>query len=281
MQRIFLMAVAAFLTACATPGMSLSLHRTLSALLPADVLLIGEQHDAPDHQRLQREAVLALARQGQLAALALEMAESGRSTRGLPVDATEQQVRAALAWKDSAWPWSAYGPTIMAAVQAGVLVAGANLPSARMRGAMTDAGLDSRLDAPALDAQHQAIRDGHCGLLPDAQIGPMTRIQIARDLAMATTAESLAQAGKTVLLIAGGGHVLADRGIPRHVATGLQVRSLLLRAGPAGAAPSAVDATLHTPPVPAVDHCQALRERLGSTAAAPAPAAAHTAPASR
>ena len=29
----------------------------LQSLLPADVLLMGEQHDAPDHQRLQREAV--------------------------------------------------------------------------------------------------------------------------------------------------------------------------------------------------------------------------------
>ena len=29
----------------------------LQQWLPADVLLLGEQHDAPDHQRLQRETV--------------------------------------------------------------------------------------------------------------------------------------------------------------------------------------------------------------------------------
>ena len=33
----------------------------LQQWLPADVLLLGEQHDAPDHQRLQRETVAWLA----------------------------------------------------------------------------------------------------------------------------------------------------------------------------------------------------------------------------
>ena len=37
----------------------------LQQWLPADVLLLGEQHDAPDHQRLQREAVAWLASRGQ------------------------------------------------------------------------------------------------------------------------------------------------------------------------------------------------------------------------
>ena len=59
----------------------------LQQLLPADVLLLGEQHDAPDHQRLQRETVAWLASRGQLAALVMEMAERGHSTQGLPRDA--------------------------------------------------------------------------------------------------------------------------------------------------------------------------------------------------
>ena len=37
----------------------------LQQWLPADVLLLGEQHDAPDHQRLQRETVAWLASRGQ------------------------------------------------------------------------------------------------------------------------------------------------------------------------------------------------------------------------
>ena len=157
----------------------------LQQWLPADVLLLGEQHDAPDHQRLQREAVAWLASRGQLAALVMEMAERGRSTQGLPRDASEAQAQAALQWDDAAWPWKAYGPVVMAAVGAGVPVLGGNLPRTRMRAAMADATLDQHLPAPALAEQQQAMRDGHCGLLPESQIAPMTRIQIARDASLA------------------------------------------------------------------------------------------------
>ena len=47
----------------------------LSGLLPTPLLLLGEQHDAPDHQRLQRQTLRQLADRGQLAAVVLEMAE--------------------------------------------------------------------------------------------------------------------------------------------------------------------------------------------------------------
>ena len=65
--------------------------------------------------------------------LLVEMAEEGRDTSGLDAAASESQVRAALNWDETAWPWSAHGPVVMAAVRAGVPVAGANLPRARMR----------------------------------------------------------------------------------------------------------------------------------------------------
>ena len=120
----------------------------LHTLLPADVLLLGEQHDAPDHQRLQREAVLWLAARGQLAALVMEMAESGHSTQSLPQGATEAQVQAALQWNDAAWPWKAYGPVGMAAVAAGVPVLGGNLPRAQMRAAMQEPAWDQHPPPP-------------------------------------------------------------------------------------------------------------------------------------
>ena len=120
----------------------------LQSLLPADVLLLGEQHDAPDHQRLQREAVAWPSSRGQLAAVVMEMAERGHSTRGLPRDASEAQAQAALQWDNAAWPWQAYGPVVMAAVGAGVPVLGGNLPRARMRAAMAEAAWDRHLPAP-------------------------------------------------------------------------------------------------------------------------------------
>ena len=203
---------------CATPApLGADGQARLATLLPADALLLGEQHDAPAHQQLQRQAVQWLAARGALAAMALEMAEQGRSTAGLPRDASEADVQRALAWRDAGWPWQTYRPVVMAAVRAGVPVLGANLPAARQREAMRDAALDARLPPAALAEQQQRMRDGHCGLLPESQIGPMTRVQIARDIAMADTVRAARQPGRTVLLVAGNGHMHRALGVPLHL----------------------------------------------------------------
>lgn len=172
-------------------------QQRLMSLLPADALLLGEQHDAPDHQRIEREVVQVLVARDGLAALALEMAEQGRSTAALLKSASEDEVRAALQWNDKDWPWATYRPAVMVAVGAGVPVLGANLPRAQMRPAMDNRQLELQLKGPALKAQQQLIRFGHCELLPEGQITPMTRIQIARDIAMAQTVTGAA--GKSVV----------------------------------------------------------------------------------
>ena len=155
----------------------------LRQLLPADALLLGEQHDAPEHQSVHQQVVQALSAQGRLAALVLEMANQGGSTRGLPVQATEADIRSALGWDERAWPWSSYGPAVVSAVRAGVPVLGANLPLSALRATMGNSSLDQRLTSAALAEQQQRIRTGHCDMLPESQIAPMTRMQIARDRA--------------------------------------------------------------------------------------------------
>ena len=193
-----------------------------------DILLLGEQHDAPSHARTHEQWVASLASQGRLAALALEMSEQGLSTAGLQPAASEQQVQLALRWNLAGWSWARYAPAVMAAVRAGVPVVGANLPKDRQRQAMRDTLLDQRLPQAALAAQHQAVREGHCDTVPAEQIPPMTRIQIARDVTMAQTVASLAQPGKTVVLLAGSGHVRAEVGVPLHLPAGLSVRAVEL-----------------------------------------------------
>ena len=257
---------------CATPApLGADAQARLATLLPADVLLLGEQHDAPAHQQLQRQAVQWLAARGELAALALEMAEQGRSTAGLPRDASEADVQHALAWRDAGWPWKTYRPVVMAAVRAGVPVLGANLPAARQREAMRDAALDARLPPAALAEQQQRVRDGHCGLLPESQIGPMTRVQIARDIAMADTVRAARQPGRTVLLVAGNGHVHRALGVPLHLPPDLTTKVLSAQSGQAQAAidsevtdtlpahTSGADLLWPTPPVPPRDYCAELR----------------------
>ncbi len=91
------------------------------------------------------------------------------------------------------------------------------------------------------------MRDGHCGLLPAAQVAPMTRVQVARDVAMAQVVMAAARPGQTVVLLAGSGHVDPQVGVPRHLQPSLTVRPL---AWPA-------------PATPARDYCAELRRQLG------------------
>ncbi len=240
--------------------------QTLSRLPSTQVLLLGEQHDAPEHQQLHRRFVVELAARGQLAALVLEMAPAGGSTAGLPVTATEAAVREALRWDERAWPWPAYGPAVMAAVRAGVPVQGGNLPADRLRGSMAQTELDQRLPPEVLRRQQMLIREGHCQLLPERQIAPMTRVQIARDLSMAQVLQSalltLAGPGQLVLLLSGSVHADKSLGVPRHLPPGVRSTSLRLQAGGASLPGEDFDARLPTPPAPPVDHCANLREQF-------------------
>ncbi|MFM8609174.1 MAG: ChaN family lipoprotein [Burkholderiaceae bacterium] len=267
-MRFLALALALSLSACAGRG------PVAAQITTEGLLLIGEQHDAREHQQIQARVVGDLARSGRLAALLIEMADAGHHARGLPRDASEAAVREALRWSDAGWPWDAYGPVVMVAVRAGVPVLGANLPRGQMRGAMADASLDARLDAVALEAQRSAVRDGHCGLLPESQIAPMTRIQIARDVQMASMLQSALTPGQVVVLVAGGGHVRRDIGVPRHLGTtpGPTARVLWLQAGDAAppAALQAQDEVRRTPALPARDYCAELRERF-KPKPAPAP----------
>ncbi|MES2250357.1 MAG: ChaN family lipoprotein [Pseudomonadota bacterium] len=252
---------AALLAGCAALSAEAPVARRVAALLPADALLLGEQHDAPEHHTLERETVQALAERGQLAALALEMAEEGRSSARLPTDATDAQAQAALGWNDKAWPWTRYGPSVMAAVRAGVPVVGANLPRARMKDAMADVSLDVQLNGEAYAMQQEAVREGHCKLLPESQIGPMTRIQVGRDRAMAQALVKARQPGKTVVLIAGAGHVTKVLGVPQHLPTDVSVKTVHLQAGGSTEDDTAAyDATWRTPALPEKDYCAELRQ---------------------
>lgn len=192
--------------------------QSLAQLLPSDAILFGEAHDAPAHQAMEAAAVQWLAAQGRLAAVVVEMAEAGTSTAKLPAQAQAANVRAALAWDERLWPWESYGAVVLAAVRAGVPVLGGNLPRAAMAAARSDAALDLALPEAARAAQLDALREGHCGLLPEEMLPGMVRIQIARDQSMARTVAAAARGpGQTVLLIAGGGHVLRSRGVPMHL----------------------------------------------------------------
>jgi uncharacterized iron-regulated protein len=273
---LFCLIVSALLTSCASKpeapvlnnltGSALAITTSrLDELLPTDVLLLGEQHDAKEHQQIHSQVLALLAERGLLAAVALEMADVGVTTAGLHPSSTEQQTRSALKWNDKGWPWEAYGPAVMTAVRAGVPVLGANQPRELMRANMGDAALDGQLPGPALKAQQQLIRIGHCNLLPESQITPMTRIQIAKDISMANTLVKAALPGKVVVLLSGSGHTDRLVGVPQHLPSTLQFKAVRLRAGAALETDKAeaFDAVWQTPALPEKDYCAAFKAQMG------------------
>lgn len=233
----------------------------------ADLLILGEVHDQPDQQRQAADEVQRLAADGRLAALVLEMAEAPHTSAGLPRDASEAQVQQALHWRG--WPWPTYAAVVMQAVRAGVPVVGGNLPREQMRAAMADPGLEASVSPAVRERLAQEVRDGHCGLLPEAQVPGMVRIQIARDRSMAATAAQAArEAGTTqqVLLLAGAQHASRDRGIPLHLAAtdpGLPVQVRMF--GPLSSRLVA-DEWRDAQVTPQADHCAGLRQSLGASA---------------
>lgn len=230
----------------------------------SDVLMLGEQHDAPDHQTIHRQVVNALVDSGELAALVLEMAEAGHSTRGLPASASAPQVQRALDWREAAWPWQAYGPAVMAAVAAGIPVLGGNLPRQLNAATFRDTAWDGRVSPTVLLHQREAVREGHCDLLPFDQVAPMTRIQLARDAQLADTVQSVRQRHRTVLLLTGSQHAHRLWGVAQHLPAEVSVKSVRLAADP-GRPDDAqgFDAVWITPALPPTDHCSQLKKQLG------------------
>lgn len=261
-MRAAAMAVLLLLAAgCATTDTRVA--QRIDALLPADVILLGEQHDARAHQELERAFVEHLSGRGLLAALVLEMADRGTSTAALGPGASEAQVRAALRWDNNGWPWAHYGPVVMAAAARGVPVLGANLPRTAMRQAMADARYDRHLGAPEMAQQRENIRLGHCDLLPQDRLTPMVRMQLARDASMAATVAGAVRPGKVVLLVAGGGHVVRALGVPTHLPAQLRARTVLAVAGAGAAAGDAdADTVWATPELPPKDHCADMARQL-------------------
>ena len=237
---------------------------TLLALPRAQALLIGEQHDATDHPSIHQQVVDALISAASLEALVIEMSELGSTTLELARDASELEVQQRLKWNERAWNWSRYGPAIMTAVRAGIEVAGANLARQAMSEAMQDDSLDRLLAAPALEQQRLAIRDGHCDLLPQDRIAPMTRIQIARDRSMARAVQARSKQGRQVVLLAGAAHVERSAGVPRHWQGNFSSISvnLLPRNRIGSAAATGFDLTWITMELPEVDHCAELRRQF-------------------
>lgn len=198
----------------------------MDAALGAGIVLLGETHDNADHHALQAWVVRELAAAGRRPLVALEMVDTDRQAVLDQGAGDPAGLGAALDWEKRGWPdWALYRPIVEAALAARGEIKAANLPqdlTRRIARGEQGPEVDGRfgLDRPLPPAEEKAlatdIREGHCNLLPDKAVAPMVRVQRARDAAMAEVLADQAsrpEAGPAVL-IAGAGHVRADRGVP-------------------------------------------------------------------
>lgn len=198
-------------------------------LVPASFVLIGEQHDNPDHHRLQAALVTAMTRAGRRPALAFEMFGTDDQKaiddfRAAP-DHDAKGLGPALGWEKRGWPdWSQYAPIAQVAFDLKSPIVGANIPEALAKAIVhqgpsvldpkqADAlGLTVPLEPGIETEMREELKDAHCGHLPGSFTDAMVLAQRTKDAQMAERMLA-ADTGPGAVLIAGAGHVRTDRGL--------------------------------------------------------------------
>jgi uncharacterized iron-regulated protein len=268
-----------------------TLARELAA---ADIVLVGETHDNPDHHNLQAWIIRELVRKGRKPTVAMEMIGADQQPQLAGYigrqNATPEGLGDALGWNKH-WPdWNIYLPIARAVFDNKLALVPADADADRIEqvsrtglNALIETekqrlGLNAALASSDSAALLSEIKQAHCGLLPATDIEPMSQVQRFRDAAMADNL--LTAAGKSaggVVLIAGAGHVRTDRAVPFYLRQrGPQYRTLSVMLvevddtvrDPAAAVPRdaagrpAADYIWYTARAERVDQCEEMRKAL-------------------
>jgi len=188
----------------------------------ARYVLLGEKHDSEAHHARQLDMLKGLAALGAKPALALEQLDAEYQAALTQAQRAGQTDAEALAdagqLNRKGWRWPMYKDLIAFAAQRQWPLLAANLSRAEAR--KIAVGEVAPTLPAATPEQQAALEDdvvqGHCGYRPDpARLAGIVAAQRARDARMAQTLDA---EGGPVVLIAGAGHVRADRAVPRYLA---------------------------------------------------------------
>ncbi len=254
-------------------GQQLTPQQLADRLAQASRVLVGEQHDNPDHHALELWLLQVLAdRRGQ-GSLLLEMINPDQQAS---VDAVRtaiahgdypQDLPAALQWQKG-WDWTLYGSIVRYALAQPYPLIAANLDSAEVMSLYKQPPVQQGKWSSAPEVREQLleqVRAFHCGLLPEDRLPAMVAIQQTRDRRMA---ERLLSAPVPALLFAGSWHVSKDVGVPLHMADlGAKEQPVVLILAEVGATvdPARADYVWYTPAVPDQDYCAQMRKPSAET----------------
>jgi len=220
-------------------------------LAGARFVLLGETHDSADAHLAQAWLLGLMIDAGRRPAVVWEMLDSGQADALTAFlaggDPAAEAMGEAIGWADSGWPdWPLYQPIAAEALAAGLPMLTGNLPVQTVRAIAQNGpeavlgrdGLPPRaLNVPFPDPLRQAlsveILRGHCDMLPETAVPPMIDAQRARDgeMARAMLAGAALPGTDGAVLIAGNGHVRADRGVPwvmQHLSDGADADTLVV-----------------------------------------------------
>ncbi|MCO6060180.1 ChaN family lipoprotein [Pseudomonas sp. MOB-449] len=247
-------------------GERLTPEQLVEQLTAQPRVLVGEQHDNPDHHALQLWLLQALEARREQGSLLLEMLEPGQQAKvdGVRKAPLAADLPGALAWQKN-WDWTLYGPIVRHALMQPYPLLAANLDRSEitriykerpaLQGKLSTA---DQVRGPLLEQ----IRESHCGLLPESQMPAMLAVQQQRDRSMA---ERLLAAPAPALLLAGAFHVRRDLGVPLHLADlGKAEGNSVLILSEVGkpVEQGSADYVWYTAALPPVDHCAGMLKQM-------------------
>lgn len=244
-------------------GAHLTPEQLVTRLATAPRVLVGEQHDNPDHHALELWLLRALEQRREQGSLLLEMLASGQQHLA---DEVAQQMREgrqisdlpkALEWSNG-WPWALYGPIVQHGLAQDYPLRAANLDRAEIMAIYRQQPLLQGKASTAAAVQEPLlaqIRESHCDKLPISQLPAMLAVQQQRDRRIA---EQLLKAPLPTMLLAGAYHVRRDLGVPLHLRDlGAPSSAQVLILSEVGKPVTAeqADYAWYTAALPAEDHC--------------------------
>lgn len=208
----------------------LPMSEVLQRASTADIVLLGETHDNPDHHAIEVAFLDALAAK-QSPVLVMEQYDLEQQAALDAIARSDQnettRLEALQRMMGAGWDWPGYRALLATAVHRHIPVVAANASRSLLRHVSTQgfAALGpGRAEALQLDTGWSAaqqtllsseIAEGHCGSLPLNAVGTIALAQRARDAIMAD--RILAQPVAPVLAILGRGHVRNDLGVPIYL----------------------------------------------------------------
>jgi uncharacterized iron-regulated protein len=245
-------------------------------LTQADLLLLGERHDNPQHHQARARWLRGLARLGRPLGVVAEHLSAPLRLAGPDTGPLAQRL-ATAGFDTKAWAWPVHEALFATVDTLGWPLLGGNLPRPQVRqiaregeSAVPPDELRLLRDSPLPPAAQAALRaelvEGHCGQLAGARLDTMTWAQRARDASMALALQRLRSSlgpGSLVVLLAGNGHVRRDHGVAALLplaAPGARVLSVgLLEPDEAEGATGHYDLACVTAAVQREDPCRSLR----------------------